>query len=104
VKCFPAFFAALALTAGAASCGEEEQPVPPVAVGVITEINGAGSDVTSFTLETDEYGALDVHIARDVDYGFNLGHLHEHQATGDPVRCTLEERDGEAYALEIADA
>jgi hypothetical protein len=44
------------------------------------------------------------HIAPDVDYGFALGHLHEHESTGDPVRCVLEEREGRLYALEILDA
>ena len=96
--------AALALAAGAASCGEEEEPVPPTAVGVITAIDGEGSDVRSFTLETENERTLEVFIAADVDYGFDLRHLHEHEATGDPVRCALEEREGRAYALEIVDA
>ncbi len=96
--------AALALAAGAAGCGESQQPVPPAAVGVITEVDGDGSDVRSFTLETEDHGTFEVFIADDVDYGFHLGHLREHEATGDPVRCTLEEREGEAYALDIADA
>jgi hypothetical protein len=39
-----------------------------------------------------------------VDYGFDLGHLHEHRASGDPVRCLLEEREGKLYALRIDDA
>ena len=95
--------AVLALAGGAGSCGEGDEPVPPEAVGVITAIEGEGSDVRSFTLETEEDGTLDVFIAADVDYGFDLGHLHEHEDTGDPVRCTLEEREGRAYALEIAD-
>ena len=96
--------AALAVTAGAAGCGEEERAVPPVAVGVITTINGEGGVVESFMLETRDQGTLEVFIAADVDYGFDLAHLREHQLTGDPVRCRLEERDGDAYALEIADA
>jgi hypothetical protein len=96
--------ATLALAAGAVSCGEEERAVPPTAVGVITEIDGEGSEVRSFTLETSEHGTFEVFIADDVDYGFDLAHLHEHRATGDPVRCRLEPRGDDAYALEIADA
>ena len=96
--------AALALAAGAASCGDERDPVPPAAVGVITAIDGSGSDVRSFTLETEDDGTLEVFIADDVDYGFDLAHLHAHETTGDPVRCALEDRDGRAYALEIVDA
>ncbi len=103
MKIIPALLAAMAFAAGAAGCGEEEQPVPAVAVGVITQIAGAGSDVTSFTLETSDHGTFEVYIADDVDYGFDLAHLREHQATRDPVRCTLEERDGQPYALDIAD-
>jgi hypothetical protein len=95
---------ALALAAGAAGCGESQKPVPPAAVGVITEIDSEGSAVRSFTLETEDHGTFEVFIAEDVDYGFDLAHLHEHETTDDPVRCTLEERDGRAYALEIVDA
>ena len=96
--------AALALVAGAASCGESRDPVPSTAVGVITAIEREGTEVTSFMLETDDEGTLEVFIAADVDYGFDLAHLHEHETTRDPVRCRLEEREGRAYALEIADA
>ena len=96
--------AALALVAGAASCGESRDPVPSTTVGVITAIEGEGSEVMSFTLETDDDGTFEVFIAADVDYGFDLAHLREHETTGDPVRCRLEERDGRAYALEIVDA
>ncbi len=96
--------AALALAAGATGCGESRQSVPPAAVGVITEIDGEGSGVRSFTLETQDHGTFEVFIAGDVDYGFDLAHLHEHETMGDPVRCTLEEREGRAYALEIVDA
>ena len=45
-----------------------------------------------------------IHIAEDVDYGFDLAHLHEHRTTGEPVRCVFEVRDERLYALEIADA
>jgi hypothetical protein len=100
----PVLLAALALAAGATGCGESQQPIPPTAVGVITEIDGEGSAVTSFTLETQDDGTFEVFIAEDVDYGFDLAHLHEHETTGDPVRCTLEDRDGRAYALAIVDA
>jgi hypothetical protein len=100
----PLLLAALALAAGAASCGESRDPVPSTAVGVITTIEGEGSAVRSFTLETEDDGTFEVFIATDVDYGFDLAHLHEHETTGDPVRCRLEEREGEAYALEIVDA
>lgn len=96
--------AALAVAAGAAGCGESNPAVPSSALGVITQVEGEGSAVRSFTLETDDHGTLEVFIAEEVDYGFDLAHLHEHETTGDPVQCLLEERDGRAYALEIVDA
>ena len=99
-----AALAAFALAAGAAACGEDERAVPSIAVGVITTVADEGGSVESFTLETRDHGTFEVFIADDVDYGFDLAHLREHQATRDPVRCRLEERDGDAYALEIADA
>ena len=104
MKTVSVVLAALALAAGAVGCGEGREPVPPTAIGVITAIDGAGGDIRSFTLETEDDGTLEVFIAEDVDYGFDLAHLHEHRTTGDPVRCTLEEREGEAYALAIEDA
>ncbi len=95
--------AASALAAGAAACGEENRSVPPEAVGLISDVTGDGNTIESFTLETDDQGTLEVFIAEDVDYGFPLGHLREHQASRAPVRCVLEDRDGRAYALEIVD-
>lgn len=50
-----------------------------------------------------EGSRVEVWIADDVQYGFDLEHLQEHEDSGDPVRCALEERDGRAYALSIAD-
>jgi hypothetical protein len=85
------------------SDGSDEN-VPDELVGVIVTVEGeAGEDIESFTLEAagESYA---IHIAPDVDYGFDLSHLHEHDSTGDPVRCVLEEREGRLYALEILDA
>ncbi len=94
----------LALAGAFAGCGSGDSPPPPDELtGVIVAIDGEGSEVTAFTLEAglEEY---EIRIADDVDYGFDLAHLHEHLRDAAPVRCDLEERDGELYALTIEDA
>ncbi len=102
--------AALAASAGCGGSGESapaeltgEVAAPDELTGEIVAIDGEGSEIRSFTLasEGEEYEIL---IAPDVDYGFDLAHLHEHEAAGDPVHCRLEERDGDLYALSIEDA
>lgn len=92
----------LALLALTGCSGDEAAPaeVVGVIVSVQDEPNG---EVESFELDS-EGKAYTIYIAPDVDYGFALGHLHEHQSTGDPVRCVLEEREDRLYALEILDA
>ena len=88
----------------AAACGGEEADFPTELVGTIVAVQSSDDGtIASFTLEAaDEVHTI--HIAEDVDYGFDLAHLHEHRTTGDPVRCLLEVRDERLYALEIADA
>jgi hypothetical protein len=96
---------ALALIALAATaCGSDEgAPPPPDLTGVITHVEGEGSDIESFTVESG-LGEWELLIVDGRDYGFDLAHLREHEASGDPVRCTIEVRDGEPFALEIEDA
>ena len=85
------------------ACGGDEA-APAQVVGVIVSVqDGPNGEVESFELDSEE-DAYTIHIAPDVDYGFALGHLHEHESTGDPVRCVLEEREDRLYALEILDA
>lgn len=89
----------------AASCGaEEETSRPPQELtGVIVDVDGEGSNIRAFTL--DAGGELyEVRIAADVEYGFDLRHLREHERLADPVRVLLEERDGSLYARRIDDA
>ena len=91
------------LLAASGGCGESREPPPSELTGAIVAIDGEGSDIRSFTLasEGEEY---EIFIAADVDYGFDLAHLHEHEETGDPVHCRLEEREDRLYALSIDDA
>ena len=93
------------LLGACANGSEENQPLPPPsqAEGLITEITPPEGEPESFVLETDEHGTLEVSIADDVDYGFDLQHLHEHMDGDLPVRVQLEERDGKAVALSIED-
>jgi hypothetical protein len=89
----------------AAACGGgEEADFPTELVGTIVAVESSDDGtIASFTLEAaDEVHTI--HIAEDVDYGFDLAHLHEHRTTGEPVRCVLEVRGERLYALEIADA
>ena len=90
---------ALALFAGA--CAGGEQPPPSEVVGVITEIDSDGGDETRFEVRADDDETYEILVAEDVDYGFDLDHLYEHEAGADPVRCRLEERDGRLSALSI---
>lgn len=97
----------LALAAAAAGCEREETepeaPAPGRLVGVILEVREEDGRVAAFTLEA-EGRRWDIEIADDVDYGFDLAHLHEHRDTGDPVDVRLEERDDRLVALQIDDA
>jgi hypothetical protein len=84
-------------------CGGGRDGAPDELTGLIVALDGEAGEITSFTLEAglEEY---EIRIAPDVDYGFDLAHLREHQRDALPVRCELEEREGDLYALTIEDA
>jgi hypothetical protein len=84
-------------------CGSGRGDAPDELTGLIVALDGEAGEITSFTLEAglEEY---EIRIAPDVDYGFDLAHLREHQRDALPVRCELEEREGDLYALTIEDA
>jgi len=91
---------ALAVLVLLAACSQAEQP-PSEVVGVITAIEG---DIGAISVVEDDGDEYSVAIADDVEYGFDLQHLREHEATGDPVHVRLEERGGHLVALSIDDA
>jgi hypothetical protein len=94
----------LAAAGVAAGCEvKRDDPPPSHLTGPIVAIEGEGSDVRSFELESDGE-TWEIQIAPEIDYGFDLAHLHEHEAMGDPVIVLLEERDDRLYALSIEDA
>jgi hypothetical protein len=92
-----------------ASCGSERAPGPPAMSppsqvrGVITDVRMDGDAVTRFVVEGAS-GRHEILIDPQRDYGFDLRHLEEHRATGDPVLVELENRDGALYAVSIVDA
>ena len=93
----------LAVVPAASSCGGESRAAPTEITGVIVAVEGEGSRVTAFRVDSglEEY---EVRIAADRDYGFDLAHLREHERTREPVRCQLEERSDGLYAVTIEDA
>lgn len=94
----------LLVTGGCGGSSDAAEPPPREATGLITEVREDGDRVTGFTLEALS-GTYDVRIADDVEYGFDLRHLHEHVRKREPVECRLEQReDGRVYALRIDDA
>lgn len=92
----------VALVLVGAGCASGDEPLPSELTGLIVAVEGEGSDVSAFTLEVG-LEEFEIRIADDVDYGFDLAHLREHEQQALPVRCNLEERDGELFALTIED-
>jgi hypothetical protein len=83
---------------------DDAQPAPEEITGPVTKIDSESlGEVTSFEV-TQKGEVYVVLIDPEINYGFALSHLNEHLATGDPVRVSLDERDGTLYATEIADA
>ena len=84
-------------------CGASETPTAADEVsGSIVELRPSAETVKSFTIQTGGE-EIELFVADDVDYGFDLRHLDLHRRDGLPVRCEVERRDGRLYALTIAD-
>jgi hypothetical protein len=98
----PAVVVMLLLAGCGGGSGDAATP-PDELTGVITEVREESGAVSEFTLDSLD-GIYEIRIADDVNYGFELSHLYEHERTRQPVRCDLEERAGELYALRIDDA
>jgi hypothetical protein len=101
----PALLVVLLASGAISGCAREtaQEKAPSELVGVIVEVEEDAGNVTAFTLEVDG-DRYTIFVAEEVEYGFDLRHLHEHRSTGEPVRCTLEERGDRLYALQILDA
>jgi hypothetical protein len=92
----------LLLASVALACGSEAGP-PEVVTAVITAVQSEGADISGFTLAAED-GSYQITVEPGRDYGFALGHLHEHHATGAPVRVTLRSTWGVLHATSILDA
>ena len=86
------------------ACAGSPEGTPESVTGPITVVEGQGHVVETFTVTTKDGDDFEVRIDDDIDYGFDLAHLHDHHESGDPVEVGLEERDGVLYALSIKDA
>jgi hypothetical protein len=96
-----ALAAALVLTCLAPACARSADNE---ITGVIIDIDSSGlNDVTSFTLKDGDEN-YEIFIDEEIDYGFPLGHLHEHVQTSVPMVVDTVERDGKLYAVMIVDA
>lgn len=77
---------------------------PSEVTGVIVDIDSAGlGDVRSFELKRRDE-TFQILIDPEVDYEFDVGHLSEHLAGGQPVRVKVDARDGKLFAQRIDDA
>jgi hypothetical protein len=94
---------ALAVLGSGCGGGEETEPPPSELTGLITRVDGHGSNVSAFVLDA-EGESYEINVVSDVDYGFDLAHLREHERLAQPVRVRIEERGGALYALRIDDA
>ena len=103
------YLGALALAAALllAGCGDdapEETASPPATLtGVIGSIEPPEGSVQSFELIRPGQEPTTILVDPELDYGFDLQHLHEHMDSADPVRVTLDERDDGLYATAIED-
>jgi hypothetical protein len=94
---------ALSLASCAAS-GENGDGAPEVVTGTVVAVALDGGAVRSFRVVADGRRTYEIAIADDVDYGFDLTHLLEHQKTGDPVAVRVRQHDGGLIAQSIEDA
>ena len=85
--------------AALAACGESTNEV----TGVVSEVDSAGlTDVNGFTVRSQDE-TFDFVVDSNTELSFPPAHLNEHRISGEPVRVTYEERDGELYAVSVED-
>jgi hypothetical protein len=70
--------------------------------GLISEIELKEGRPSAITVESAE-GPQRILIDPEKDYGFDLGHLEEHQNESEPVSVKVKEEDGAEVALSIED-
>lgn len=77
---------------------------PAFVEGEITELERTNGAISALRIRNSDGKTYVVRVAEDVDYGFDLEHLTEHERLHLPVYCDVEERDGRLYARTIDDA
>ena len=82
--------------------GGADEPTPSVLTGTIERITVNGRTGV-FSLRSNGR-SYDVHMTREIDYGFDLRHLLTHRDSGQPVRCRIERRGDMLVALDVLDA
>lgn len=99
-----AFLIVALISAGCGGDGNDGAGTPDEITGVILEIDSEGlGEVNSFRVK-DGDDTYTVRIDPGREYGFNLGHLHEHLQNAEPVKVELESRGDSLVAVTIEDA
>lgn len=80
------------------------QTAPSTVTGVIGSIDPPQGPIESFELVRPGEDPQRILVDPELDYGFDLQHLHEHMDEALPVRVGLENREGTLYAISINDA
>jgi hypothetical protein len=99
--------AALVLLAGCggdgSTSGDDGGDAPREVTGRITTIERTDGRISALDVTSDGK-SYRVVVAADIEYGFDLEHLEQHQSQHLPVRCPLEQRGDELVATAIWDA
>ena len=97
-------FALCLLVLALLACADERDAKPEVEqiTGRIVAVKANAADFDSITVD-NEGTETEIFIKKNFDYGFNLVHLYEHQRQQEPVRVSIERRNGRPYATAIDD-
>jgi hypothetical protein len=87
-----------------AGVSESTDHGPQSLVGTIVEVrvDPDNGHVSGFALDSGQE-VVDIQTPGNIDYGFNLHHLFEHQQTEDPVIVRTESSGASLVALSIED-
>ena len=90
------------------ACGGDEPTTstgetPERVTGTITEVEPAEGTPEHFIVQEEDGDEFTIEIDPDMDYGFDLTHLHEHQASGDPVDVDIRTEGDALIATSIVD-
>jgi hypothetical protein len=95
-------FALCLLMTVACSAGSSTDQAGEQITGTIVAIKANAADFDSITVNEDGT-ETEIFIKKNYDYGFDLVHLYEHQQQQEPVRVSIERRNGRPYATAIDD-